>query len=139
MRSLRYWLGLPLFNLILLIVCVLSIKLMGCRPNSDAFDTLIEVLQTILWVVFVWGGILWIPFLTALFFRVDTAFRIPLWGVVAISFMAILAVSLVAMLCLGAGGTAPLLALPLAAIECAGYSFGLFVVWAVVRLKERRR
>ncbi len=139
MKSLRYWLGLPLFNLILLVVFLLSVGFMDCRVHSQAVDTLDEVLQAILWVVFVWGGILWIPFLTALFFPVDTAFRIPLWGVVAISFMAILAVSFVVMLCLGAWDSGLLLAPMLAAIECAGYSLGLFAVWAVVRLKERRR
>lgn len=139
MKSLRYWLGLPLFNLMLLVVFLLSVRFMDCRVHSQAVDTLDEVLQAILWVVFVWGGILWIPFLTALFFPVDTAFRIPLWGVVAISFMAILAVSFVVMLCLGAWNFGLLLALMLAAIECAGYSLGLFAVWAVVRLKERRR
>ena len=84
MKTLRYWLGLPLFNLILGVVCWLYWFDDGIFSPAayDFFDGFVH------WML--GYGVLIFPFLTALYYPVGRKDCRPLWKTAILSFFAIM-------------------------------------------------
>lgn len=119
MRSLRYWLGLPLYNLILLAFCVCYAYGMGLENVYYRASN---------WIML---SIAVCPFLTALYYPVRREDCRPLWKSVLYSAAAIFFCCLATLFLM-----APMLvyywiilAALLALAEAASYSLGLLAAW----------
>ena len=122
MRSLRYWLGLPLYNLILLAFCVCYVHRMGLEDIYYRASN---------WIML---SIAVCPFLTALYYPVRRADCRPLWKPVLYSSGAIFIICLSALflMCPTLVNYWIILAALLALAEAASYALGLLAVWLAV-------
>lgn len=139
MRTLRYWLGLPLFNLIVvLFLCVLP--LVFGRIFGEEMDSI-----TICFFIFLcYGGLFVLPLLTGLYYPAGRAECLPLWTPIMVSFfMSFVMWVVVWFVISGVVFPALLIALPIASVftlvEILGYSVGLFIATAIANTKRNRR
>lgn len=137
MRSLRYWLGLPLFNLILLILFSASAILPGVR-------LLTEICLFTVYAMMI-GGAFVLPLITALWYPVKRDDCRPLYKTALISWAMIL-FAWIAEFSLGFIRVEHLdflyhayLAFIFATVQSLGYSLGLFIVKTIAERGSRAR
>ena len=135
MRSLRYWLGLPLFNLILLILFSASAIFPGVR-------LLTEICLFTVYAMMI-GGAFVLPLITALWYPVKRDDCRPLYKTALISW-AMISVAWIAAFSLSAIGVKHYdflyqarIALIFTAVQTLGYSLGLFIVKTVAERGSR--
>lgn len=148
MRSLRYWLGLPLFNLIFMVSCIFLLcclkydeRMFLCVPGIAAL--------VVFAVVYRGGGIFVFPLLSGLFYPLNDRGRLPLYAVVLISAAAIFSVCVLTWALLikvwsGDKDTVDLFfrfcgfSALLTLVEAAGYSLGLFIASKAAKRRRLR-
>lgn len=137
MRSLRYWLGLPLFNLILLILFSASVIFPGVR-------LLTEICLFTVYAMMI-GGAFVLPLITALWYPVKRDDCRPLYKTALISW-AMISVAWIAAFSLSAIGVKHYdflyharIALIFTTVQSLGYSLGLFIVKTVAERGSRAR
>lgn len=137
MRSLRYWLGLPLLNLILLIMFAAS----AIFPGSSWITA---VCMPAVYVMLC-GGAFVLPLVTALWYPVNREDCRPLYKTALISW-AMISVAWIAAFSLSAIGVKHYdflyqarIALIFTAVQTLGYSLGLFTVKTIAERGSRAR
>ena len=144
MRTLRFWLGMPLFNLLILLFIVVFPSL---SSEFNWTGGLAMILAYGASVALCYGGIFLIPLITGLYYPVGRYDCRPLYTPAIVCFWGVFAVfSAVAFIytgCIeGAGflmGLASMpVALAIAAIETIGYSIGLLIAKLICEPKMRR-
>ena len=118
MKTLRYWLGLPLYNLMLWAVCVVFVKGLVDEP-WEPHNTLFVCIAF---------SVLTVPFAVSLYYPVEREDCRPLWQPVVISFAAIFIVAQITLTVLietFLGAT--FIAVMLAFAELTGYAIGLLI------------
>ena len=127
MKTLRYWLGLPLYNLILWAVCVAFVKGLYNEPWMLNETTLVCIAFSVLTA----------PFAVSLYYPVERGDCRPLWLPVVISFAAIFIVAQITLTVLiGTFLGATFIAVMLAFAELVGYSIGLLLKESAHRKSE---
>ena len=136
MRTLRYWLGLPLYNLLLWLAYILICYNDMLRIGEDAQ---LDV------IAYLFLSTLVCPLLTALYYPVRRDDCRPLYAVVLKSGAVIFAVCFLTLLVINLWdfsiytiGSIALLSLILAAREMVGYGIGLVLADRVADAKDRR-
>lgn len=144
MRTLRFWLGMPLFNLLILLIFVVFPSL------SSEFDWTGGLAMKLAYgasMVLCYGGIFLIPLITGLYYPVERYDCRPLYIPAIACFLGVFAVFSAAAFiytgCIeGAGFLMGLASLPaalaIAAIETAGYSLGLFIAKKIFEAKIKK-
>lgn len=141
MHTLRYWLGLPLLNLLLILFAVVFPAVMPSQETCGGF--FVFAAMYVYAALFSYGGLLVLPLLTGLYYPAGRSDCRPLWIPAVASFFIVGAAWALALaLSFAQGGVLSSLAglpmaLAIAAVEIVGYSIGLLIARAIAGRKNR--
>lgn len=139
MRSLRYWLGLPLFNAIILLI-VIVIQILSSRVSEEVLIATSSIFAGVLG----FGGLFLIPMITALYYPVMRKDFLPLRKTVWVSFAGIAFVCFLSLILQWQVFNDEffndlfidlLLSLIISSVEICGYAIGLMIARRIANRK----
>lgn len=138
MHTLRYWLGIPLLNLILVLLIIVFPVVMPSRTTCGGLFVTISIYT---YMVMIFGGAFVLPLLTGIYYPAGRWDCRPLWGPAMASFLGIFVLWTLALTIFSSGGITFFLiiviALAAAVVETVGYSIGLLIAGAIANRKTK--